>query len=276
LESLSPVPERKQALADLIFIQTWKTRDLPFYFHIFASTWRERNPHFRYLLTDDISNRDFFALSFPPLLTLYDSFPKEIYRVDFFRYAYLLHRPALYADLDFICLQPFQPLLEMYRNHNVGVILGRMGQDTHFPHSIPNALMISLVANHLFWWFVLHEIMERSQKRRHWGSVESTTGPVVLHTAYQRWKQWNHSMIPPCQNLMDRFRLHWYDMVRTQVIVLDSSFFYPIDWHLPVHQEKYRKPFIRKMYQSPEQLVNLLAKTFPTSLAVTIWTHTWD
>ena len=65
---------------------------------------------------------------------------------------------GVYADLDFESIRPMDQYLEGKQ-----LILGRMGNNSNFRHSIPNAIMAS-VPGHPFWINVLGQIKENLVK----------------------------------------------------------------------------------------------------------------
>ena len=74
---------------------------------------------------------------------------------------YLHHYGGVYVDLDFESINPMGGYLKGKQ-----LVLGRMGSDVHFYHSIPNAFMAS-VPGHPFWIKVLEYISENYSKP--WG-----------------------------------------------------------------------------------------------------------
>ena len=71
---------------------------------------------------------------------------------------YLHHYGGVYVDLDFESIRPMDQYLEGKQ-----LILGRMGNDIDWEHSIPNALLAS-VPGHPFWINVLGQIQENLAK----------------------------------------------------------------------------------------------------------------
>ena len=132
------------------------------------------NPEFSYELWDDCDNRQFVAREFPWFLDTYNSYPNEIYRVDTIRYLYLYLHGGFYIDLDTECVKALEPLV-----HTRDVLLGRMGNDTAFAHSIPNAIMASPPRQE-FWLFLVYLLRHRSRLRL---MPEHSTGPALLRTA---------------------------------------------------------------------------------------------
>ena len=155
--------------------QTWKTKHhLPPLFSQWSRTFRDMNPEFVYDLWDDQDNLHFIQEEFPWFLASYQGYPAEIYRADAVRYFYLYKFGGIYADLDTECLRPLGGLLTL-----ADVLLGRMGSDATFAHSIPNAIMASKPRQE-FWLLVIYLLMRRAT---HIGRPEVLTGPVLLKTA---------------------------------------------------------------------------------------------
>ncbi len=71
---------------------------------------------------------------------------------------YLHHYGGVYVDLDFESIRPMDQYLE-----GKLLVLGRMGNESTFRHSIPNAFMAS-VPGHTFWIKVLEQIQENLAK----------------------------------------------------------------------------------------------------------------
>ena len=63
---------------------------------------------------------------FPEFLELYDGYPKENFRADFARAAYMYIYGGVYADTDVISVQPMDSLLAQFDSY--GVLLGAMGK----------------------------------------------------------------------------------------------------------------------------------------------------
>jgi mannosyltransferase OCH1-like enzyme len=109
------------------------------------------------LWTDD-GNRLFVATHYPWFLKTFDDLPKNIHRVDTVRYMYLHRFGGVYSDMDFESIRPMDDYLKGKQ-----LILGRMGDDEEFGHSIPNALMAS-IPGHPFWIKVLQYITDNYKK----------------------------------------------------------------------------------------------------------------
>lgn len=220
-----------------IIFQTWKSKtDIPPNLAKWSATWKECHPRWTYLLWDDKDDRDFVVKEYPQYLQLYDSFPEQIYRVDMVRYLFLHRFGGLYADMDYECLRPFDDLVDSI---DEVVILGRMGDDTSYEHSIPNALMIAKHPGDPFWLHVMETLQQTAKWRR---TPEGVTGPMMLKRAV--------------------------DSYEGRLAILPKRFFYPIDWH-----DVQDRRLIRAVREGKS--VDIRA-VFPGSYAVTYWTHFRD
>ncbi|MGH7046836.1 MAG: glycosyltransferase, partial [Stellaceae bacterium] len=111
LAAVAAVAANTDSIPRSIF-QTWKSKtDIPAKFSHWQSTFDRINPDFRHIVWDDDDNRQFIASYYEWFLPIYDSYPREIYRVDAVRYFYLYTFGGIYADMDTECLRPLAPLL---------------------------------------------------------------------------------------------------------------------------------------------------------------------
>ena len=139
-----------------IIHQSWKTYEIPDLYKPWVDSWKKYNPDYQYVLYDDRDNRELVKNYYPQYLSVYDSFPLEIYRADFVRYLYLHRYGGIYADLDFECLNSFESLLNTNKDYDI--ILGRLNEWTCF--RIPNAIMISKPGVN-FWIEIINNILYR-------------------------------------------------------------------------------------------------------------------
>jgi mannosyltransferase OCH1-like enzyme len=159
-----------------IIHQTWKTKEIPEWAKSYHESWKKLHPDWTLMLWTDDSARDFIKTHEPNYLEIYDNFPKQIMRVDFSRYAWLYHIGGLYVDLDFECLNSFEPLRSKYE-----LVLGKSIHGT-----LSNSIMMSRMG-HPFWKKVMETSAQKFAKIR--GKfrlfpsldVLKTTGSVLLH-----------------------------------------------------------------------------------------------
>jgi hypothetical protein len=129
-----------------------------------ASSWRRHNPEWEYRFWTDEQNRQLFKEHLPQFLDLYDLLAKPVTKSDLTRFAYMYVHGGLYADLDMESVQSLDaPLAQGTPPLHEGVVLGMMGSDFNFGHSIPNAAMLS-PARHPMWLHCLDSVRERLQE----------------------------------------------------------------------------------------------------------------
>jgi inositol phosphorylceramide mannosyltransferase catalytic subunit len=95
-----------------ILHQTWRTTDLPIPFANWRAGWIERHPNWEHRLYDDDAIHRTIADRAPGWLPTYDTLPRMIQRVDFFRYLIVYLDGGMYVDVDMISYLPCEPLLE--------------------------------------------------------------------------------------------------------------------------------------------------------------------
>ena len=115
-----------------ILHQSWKDAQLPGRFKSWSRTWCECFPDWTHVLWSDADNERFVQQQYAWFLPRYRAFNKSISRVDAVRYLYLHRFGGLYADLDTICLRPFESLL-VHRPIVLGDMKARERQ-TKSPH----------------------------------------------------------------------------------------------------------------------------------------------
>lgn len=94
-----------------IIHQTWKDRQPPseLFPTEWAESWRLHNPGWDYRLWVDEEICDFVHDEFPEFFAVWCAYPKNIMRVDAWRYLLLQRFGGLYADLDVAALRPLEP-----------------------------------------------------------------------------------------------------------------------------------------------------------------------
>jgi mannosyltransferase OCH1-like enzyme len=242
--------------------QTWKDKDVKTtILKSWQKSWTEKNPTYDYVLWDDNDNRDFIKNYFPHFLPVYDSYDVNIKRVDAVRYFYLLKYGGIYADLDFICLKPFDDVLKI----SADVVLGQLGEtDTpeNVYHSIPNAIMIAKPQSDFFRFVTL--VLQNIENNTSF-SPEVATGPILLKFCVQYYMTktlTDDVKIVYGRNIFENIEGVEFNSV---IGVTDPEIFYPINWDNKNHT-KYRE----KLLSNTE-----LESLFPKSYAVTYWMHSW-
>jgi len=243
--------------------QTWKEK--PIRNEILKSwqnSWIENNPSYQYTFWDDKENRQFIEENFPHFLPIYDNYDVNIKRVDAVRYFYLFKYGGIYADLDFVCLKPFDDVTKL----DADVVLGHLGEmdnPMNSNHSIPNAIMISK-ENADFFRFVTIVLQNIGNVPNI--SPEVATGPILLKFClkYYTTKTIDDIIIKVFgKNIFEN--LDGKVKFDSNIVITSPSIFYPINWDNKNHLIYRQKP-----HTNAE-----LCSTFPESYAATFWMHSW-
>ena len=267
-----PEPVHFDRIPPIIF-QTWKSRsDIPGNYRYWRQTIIDRNPEAQVVLWDDEDNRAFIAKAFPWLLDMYDAFPKEIFRADAVRYLFLFAFGGFYADMDSECLRPLN-----LGQRNEAVVLGRMGNDPSFEHSVPNAMMASRPGQ-AFWLLVVQRMIDIFESHPTAEMLlragpEELTGPVLLKRSFDEFQRLDDEALmkriaPVVRNLTDRQK----ETVHIgRVALLDGETWYPLDWTNPFHKGLRNHLNRNTRLLSPE----IARWVFPRAEMVTYWSHSW-
>jgi len=257
MESVTPVPRH--------IFQTWKEKVVtnPI-LKGWQQSWTDMNPGYSYTLFDDADNRAFVENNFPDMLETYDGYEKTICRADAIRYMYLYVKGGIYADLDFQCLQSFEPLLKEMEKNKTHVVLGGLGKmdkECHEWHDIPNALIISKPKAD-FWLFVMNALKNTKNTSL---CPEILTGPVFIKLCVEAYM--GNPEIPRAAT--DAYGYNIFENIKcehtSKIFILQPEFLYPINWGNSEH-DQYRS----RLYEGDE-----LRMLFPRALAVTFWMHSW-
>jgi mannosyltransferase OCH1-like enzyme len=250
--------------------QTWKQKTIEDKtLQSWQQSWIDLNKNYEYELWDDAENRRFIETNYPDFLSIYDGYNVNIKRVDAVRYFYLLKNGGIYADLDFICLRPFDSLLE---NIDSDVILGTMGEgeiveskkELNFLHNIPNAIMIAK-PNSDFFSFVTN-MLYYTWKNPNLGP-EATTGPIFLKVCLLSYtsKVWpDFANFLYNANILEEIQ-HKFSFA-SKILIAPPAVFYPLNWNNEKLMQKRSEIF---------KNVDSLKLQFPFSFAVTFWMHSW-
>jgi mannosyltransferase OCH1-like enzyme len=94
-----------------ILHQTWRNSDLPAQFARWRDAWRALHPAWVHRFYDDDDIRRIVADRAPHLRSVFEALPRQILRVDLFRYLIVALDGGVYADLDMKPYLPSDPLL---------------------------------------------------------------------------------------------------------------------------------------------------------------------
>jgi mannosyltransferase OCH1-like enzyme len=167
----------------LIIHQTWKSTVLPPPFDELSESWKKYHPHWKYILWTDEMNRDFIKEHYPAFLSKYDQYPKNIQRVDAFRYCVLNKFGGLYVDMDFECLENIEPLLAGHE-----CIIGKEPQlhaDRFSKEMILCNAFMACAPDNEFMNFVCDKIISAPMAEVNSAiDILNSTGPFILTDCY--------------------------------------------------------------------------------------------
>jgi inositol phosphorylceramide mannosyltransferase catalytic subunit len=266
--SNEPPFEDRSRIPKNIF-QTWKSHyDMPANYRYWRESFIENNPGFRCLLWDDTDNLRFIEDRFSWFLPQYKGYPREIFRADVVRLFFLYSYGGFYADMDSECLRPLEDMCDLG-----DVLVGRMGRDPDFEHSIPNAIMASK-SKQAFWLLAIAFAVDRFQQSRQIDDVrpEWHTGPILLKDAVDYYG--SHSpehvrdcILERCPALADEVASCEFGKVR----ILPRAVWYPVNWN-----NFMQASFRNKMFRERGVLDRTTARElFPRAFIVTYWSASW-
>ena len=111
-----PMKSQSDRISQIIhLVATWENGSAPLVTERWIMSWRAHNPHWQILIWSKEAARKLIDKAHPELLSLYDSYPQELFRADVIRYVILYHYGGVYADIDMECLKPLDTLMDYYR-----------------------------------------------------------------------------------------------------------------------------------------------------------------
>ena len=267
-----PPRDRSTDAIPRIVFQTWKSRaDIPVNYRYWRNTFVALNPDFECILWDDADNRGYITQHFPWFLPIYERYPAEIFRADAIRPFFLLANGGYYADMDTECFKPLET------SFGAGdVLLGRMGADPSFDHSIPNAIMASK-PQQLFWVLLIAMMIEKArgvhpQVMRQFGP-ETFTGPIILKHAADYYRAHSEANIRQrAAAVIDQLSESMREQLQAgDLRILNPDTWYPIDWTNPFHRMLRKRLTTRRVVLAPK----VARELFPQSTLITYWSHSW-
>ena len=193
-----------------IIHQTWKTHEIPHKFQKFVDSWKEYHPDWKYMLWTDEDNLAFMQLYYPWFMPIYQSYTKNIQRVDAIRYFLLHHFGGLYVDLDFECRRRFDPLFERH-TFIVGQEPTTHARIVYKRESIICNALIASVPEHPIWQNVFHELQAQRMEK----NVLYSTGPALLDRALRPYLQAYRIYVAP-PNMFYPKVAHYYQQHSVQ------------------------------------------------------------
>jgi mannosyltransferase OCH1-like enzyme len=216
---------------------------------------------------------DLVKTHFPFLLSIYISYPYEIYRCDMARVLYMYLYAGCYSDLDSVVLHP-HTVSKLFSKTTADIIIGSaqdFGNGSGSVYSAlgncPNAFLFSKKRFQVFWLDCIEEMIRR---RRFVLNASHNTGPGVLSHVLR--KQYNGTSLD-----QGDYAVRYWDN-RTEIEIgriitknqekidiLHKHVIYPVEWW---HSTK----TLRKKYvYNYEDLKEL----YPRALMFHFWSGSW-
>ena len=185
--------------------QSYKTKHVGQKWKHYSDTWRQLNPKWQYVFWTDASNDVILNSLYPEYSDVYYKVYSGIMRADFARLMYMDLCGGIYIDMDFIGLRPLDTY-PMTKYGNIAII-GAMGTNMAFEHSLPNALLMS-TKGHSLWRHCMDLAAKRAKPflksnkpdKAKGLSVEKMTGPVFLRDCVLDFT--GHGVIRPAENII--------------------------------------------------------------------------
>lgn len=172
-----------------IIHQTWRTAKIPraVYLPQWDASWREQHPEWDYRFWTDDDNLRLVRECYPKFYQGYQKIDKGVVKSDIARVLFLHRFGGMYADMDFICLKPFDTLLEGCGDC---IVVGHQLQPVQ---PFPNAWLYSPAGEEFWLHFVDRALTSWSMGDR---VPEHVAGPDRLFKCLRTmWPR--HVILPP-------------------------------------------------------------------------------
>ncbi len=191
-----------------ILHQTWKTYEVPEEWWDCVNSWKRHHPDWEYRLWTDDESEAFVARHYPDFLETFQNYPYNIQRADAIRYLVLHQLGGVYADLDYECLQPLDPLLPGH-SAIIGLEPEAHAASSKVDHRLCNALMAS-EPGHPFMAAVIRHLQNATLGTVADYDILATTGPLMLCEVHASYPRKDLTLLPSkvlCPFNSDRERL---------------------------------------------------------------------
>ena len=133
---------------------------------------------------------DFIKTCFPDFLPVYNQYPNNVQRWDAIRYLILYHYGGLYADMDYECFAPLDPLL-----HNKSCCMGlepvAHAVEYKKPFIVGNALMASS-PSHSYFALIIEDMIKNKDtvfSNNKIRQILESTGPFLTTRIYNAYPE---------------------------------------------------------------------------------------
>lgn len=169
-----------------------KTKEIPQTYKRFIRQMFDLHPDWEFYLYDDDQMELIIKSDFPYLLSIYNAFPCNIQRVDFFRVIIVYLIGGFYLDLDMFCLKSLDSLCDN------SLVLGVERICSKEECEMLNLIQPTQIANYMFGSMPKHPflvdiiigmITNSDHPVRNENDVLMTTGPALLSNTYHTNKE---------------------------------------------------------------------------------------
>jgi inositol phosphorylceramide mannosyltransferase catalytic subunit len=255
----------------LIF-HTWKSNgSLAANYYYWRESFIQKNPGFKLIFWGALENRTFVKHRFPWFLRFYDSYPDEVFRANIIRVLFCYVYGGFCVHMDSECIRPLDDMRDLG-----DVLLGRMGQDSQFEHSLPNAVMASK-AKQAFWLLALSLAIERlaniaEQPDPSFLRPEWLTGAILIKSAAEFYQ--NHSQDEVRRRISSAsadLSILAADSDFGTIFISPATIWCPVNWNNFLQTVSRRHMFKNRLVVAPADTSRL----FPEAYIVTYWSQPW-
>ncbi|XP_052242444.1 uncharacterized protein LOC127852528 [Dreissena polymorpha] len=165
-----------------IIHQTYKTEAIPMDFQKNVQSFIRFNPNWKYMFWTDETARQFIQAMYPDFLVVWDNYRNNVNKADALRYFVLYEFGGIYADLDFECLRPLDPVTRKYAAIFPLEPFEHSALRYEIPFLLNNAIMMSRPRHP----FLKHMIDNLSAFQALWEQLD-VAGPCFVTTNFMSY-----------------------------------------------------------------------------------------
>ena len=170
----------------LIIHQIWWQgyENIPKQYIIYRNTWLKKHTNWTFFLWDKKKFEFFINKIGKELLYIYNKLPLMIQKIDIAKYVILYYFGGIYIDLDTICENKIDYLLNKFKNKNL--ILSKIDVYDDLNYKLINNGIIITNKYHKFFLYMFYEIMINYQKQIYQNKdlyILESTGPIAFSKA---------------------------------------------------------------------------------------------
>ena len=140
------------------------------------------NPNWKYMFWTDETARKFIQAMYPDSLVIWDNYRNNVNKADALRYFVLYEFGGIYADLDFECIRPLDPVTRIYAAIFPLEPFEHSALRYEIPFLLHNAIMMSKPKHP----FLKHMIDNLSAFQALWEQLD-VAGPCFVTTNFMSY-----------------------------------------------------------------------------------------